>query len=48
MYGCAVKQEGLSALQVWGLMFEQDGEEVESEGKTAFRAFMEAMLAEVL
>ena len=41
----------MSALQVWGFRDDhdvEDAEEIENEGKAAFRAFTDAMLADVL
>ena len=46
--GSSAGQFGKSALQVWGWKDEESDEEVENEGKAAFKAFIEAMLAEVL
>ena len=41
-------QRDQSALQVWGWKAKESDEDYESEGKAAFRAFIEAMLADVL
>ena len=41
-------QFGKSALQVWGWKDEESDEDMENEGKAAFRAFIEMMLADVL